>query len=55
LPVVIVSIVSRAQGDWLVKQFARRMRLMNMLAGVLMIGVALYNLIILYPSLQLFL
>ncbi len=55
LPVVIVSIVSRAQGDWLVKQFARRMRLMNTLAGVIMIGVALYDLIILYPSLQLFL
>jgi cytochrome c-type biogenesis protein len=55
LPVVIVSIVSRAQGDWLVKQFARRMRLTNTLAGVIMIGIALYDLIILYPSLQLFL
>jgi cytochrome c-type biogenesis protein len=55
LPVVIVSILSRAQGDWLVRQFARRMRLMNTLAGVIMIGVALYDLIILYPSLSLFL
>ena len=55
LPVVIVSILSRAQGDWLVKQFASRTRLMNTLAGIIMIGVALYDLIILYPSLQLFL
>ena len=55
LPVVIVSILSRAQGDWLVKQFASRTRLMNTIAGVIMIGVALYDLIILYPSLQLFL
>ena len=55
LPVVIVSIMSRAQGDWLVKQFASRTRLMNTIAGVIMMGVALYDLIILYPSLQLFL
>jgi cytochrome c-type biogenesis protein len=54
LPVVIVSILSRAQGDWLVRQFARRTRLMNTLAGAIMIGVALYDLVILYPSLQLF-
>jgi cytochrome c-type biogenesis protein len=55
LPVVIVSILSRAQGDWLVKQFASRSRLMNTIAGIIMIGVALYDMIILYPSLQLFL
>ncbi len=55
LPVVIVSILSRAQGDWLVRQFASRTRLMNIIAGMIMIGVALYDLIILYPSLQLFL
>jgi cytochrome c-type biogenesis protein len=55
LPVVIVSILSRAQGDWLVKQFARRARLMNTVAGIIMIGVAVYDLVILYPSLSLFL
>src|SRR5438094_193277 len=55
LPVMIVSILSRAQGDWLVKQFASRARLMNTIAGIIMIGVALYDLVILYPSLQLFL
>src|SRR5713101_6804864 len=54
LPVLIVSILSRAQGDWLVKQLAKRTRLMNTIAGIIMIGVALYDLIILYPSLQLF-
>jgi len=55
LPVVIVSILSRAQGDWLVRQLASRTRLMNTIAGMIMIGVALYDLLILYPSLQLFL
>jgi cytochrome c-type biogenesis protein len=55
VPVVIVSIVSRAQGNWLVQQFASRTRLMNTIAGMIMIGVALYDLVILYPSLQLFL
>jgi cytochrome c-type biogenesis protein len=55
LPVVIVSILSRAQGDWLVKQFESRTRLMNTVAGVIMIGVALYDLVILYPSLRIFL
>jgi cytochrome c-type biogenesis protein len=54
LPVVVVSILSRAQGDWLVKQFASRARLMNIIAGLIMIGVAVYDLVILYPSLQLF-
>jgi cytochrome c-type biogenesis protein len=55
LPVVIVSILSRAQGDWLVKQLASKSRLMNTIGGAIMIGVALYDLVILYPSLQLFL
>ena len=55
LPVVVVSLLSRAQGDWLVRQFAQRARLMDLVGGGIMIGLALYDLIILYPTLTLYL
>ncbi len=55
LPVIIASFLSRVQGDWLVKQFARRTRLMNTIAGIIMIGVAVYDLIIVYPFLRVYL
>ncbi len=55
LPVIVVSLLSRAQGDWLVRQFARRARTMNVLAGVLLIGVAIYDLVIVYPFLRIYL
>ena len=55
LPVVVVSVLSRAQGDWLVRQFARRARLLDIVGGGIMIGLALYDLIILYPTLSLYL
>jgi cytochrome c-type biogenesis protein len=48
-------VVSRAQGDWLVRQFASRARLMGLLGGTVMIGLALYDLVILYPQLSLYL
>jgi cytochrome c-type biogenesis protein len=46
LPVIVVSLLSRAQGDWLVKQMARRSRAMNMVAGAILIGVAIYDLLV---------
>ena len=55
LPVIVVSVLSRAQGDWLVKQLASRARLMNTVAGIIMIGVAVYDLVIVYPFLNLYL
>jgi cytochrome c-type biogenesis protein len=55
LPVMLVSMLSRAQGDWFVRQFASRNRLMNTVAGAIMIGVAVYDLVIIYPFLQLYL
>ena len=55
LPVVVVSLVSRAQGDWLVRQFAKRNRLMSLSAGGIMIGLGVYDLIIVYPLLHLYL
>jgi len=55
MPVVVVSLLSRAQGDWLVKQFASRSRMMDILGGAIMIGVGIYDLVILLPQLSLFL
>ncbi len=55
LPVIIVSFLSRAQGDWLVRWFAMHNRTMNLLAGVLMIGVAVYDLTIVLPFLRIYL
>ncbi|HYY92773.1 MAG TPA: cytochrome c biogenesis protein CcdA [Candidatus Dormibacteraeota bacterium] len=55
MPVVVVSMLSRAQGDWLVRQFASRARLMSLIGGAIMIGLAVYDLVILYPQLSLFL
>jgi cytochrome c-type biogenesis protein len=55
MPVVVVSILSRAQGDWLVRQFARMARLMSLVGGAIMIGLAVYDLVILYPQLSLYL
>jgi cytochrome c-type biogenesis protein len=55
MPVVVVSLLSRAQGDWLVRQFASKARLMSILGGAIMIGLAVYDLVILYPQLSLFL
>ncbi len=55
LPVIVVSFLSRAQGDWLVRQFATRTRLMNTVAGIIMIGVAVYDLVIVYPFLRVYL
>ena len=55
LPVIIVSFLSRAQGDWLVRWFARHNHTMNLLAGVLLIGVAVYDLIVVLPFLRIYL
>ena len=55
LPVVVVSVLSRAQGDWLVRQFAKRNRLMSSSAGGIMIGLGIYDLVIVYPLLHLYL
>lgn len=46
LPVMVVSLVSRVQGDWLVRQIAMRARTMNMVAGFILIGVAIYDLVV---------
>ncbi len=46
LPVILVSFLSRAQGDWLARQIAMRSRAMNVVAGAILIGVAIYDLLV---------
>ncbi len=53
LPVIVVSLISRVQGDWLVQEFAKRSRTVNVIAGVVMIGVAAYDAVLVYLVLQL--
>ena len=48
LPLVVVSFLSRVQGDWLVRQFAKRTRIMNVIVGLVLVGIALYDLVIVY-------
>jgi cytochrome c-type biogenesis protein len=55
LPVMIVSPVSRTQGDWLVRWFASHHKKMNLLAGAILIGIAVYDLIIVLPFVRLYL
>ncbi len=55
LPVIIVSFLSRAQGDWLVREFAKRARVMDTLAGLILIGVAIYDIIIVFPFIRIYL
>lgn len=54
LPVIVVSLLSRAQGDWLVRQFAMRSRTMNLVTGAILIGVAIYDLVVVFPLLSLY-
>jgi cytochrome c-type biogenesis protein len=45
LPLLLLSFLSGALQNWLVRQFARRARLINTIGGVLLIGIGLYDLI----------
>ena len=55
LPVIVVSFMSRVQGDWLVRQIARRSRAMNTIAGVILIGVAIYDLLVVQQFIRFYL
>ncbi len=55
LPVMIVSFLSRTQGDWLVRWLAAHHDKMNRLAGLILIGVAIYDLAIVLPFVRLYL
>jgi cytochrome c-type biogenesis protein len=45
IPLLILSFLSGAIQTWLVRQFAQRARLINIIGGVLLIGVGIYDLV----------
>jgi len=55
LPLLLLSFLSGAVQNWLVRQFARRARLINMIGGILLIGVGFYDLIINWDLIQTYL
>jgi cytochrome c-type biogenesis protein len=46
LPLLMISLMSGAGQRWLVRQFTQRARLINIIGGILLIGIGLYDLII---------
>lgn len=44
LPLLLLSFLSGANQRWLTRQFAQRARLINVIGGILLIGVAIYDL-----------
>ncbi len=45
LPLLALSFLSSAAARWITRQFARRARLINMISGILLVGVGVYDLI----------
>jgi len=44
LPLLVLSFLSGASQRWITRQFARRARLLNLIAGLLLVGIGLYDL-----------
>ena len=44
LPLLLLSFLSGAAASWITRQFARKSRLINLLSGVLLIGIGIYDL-----------
>jgi cytochrome c-type biogenesis protein len=54
LPLLILSFISGASARWITRQFAQRARLINLISGLLLIGVGIYDLGSNWSLLQLF-
>ena len=44
LPLLLLSFLSGAAASWITRQFARRARLINIISGVLLVGIGIYDL-----------
>jgi cytochrome c-type biogenesis protein len=55
LPLLALSFLSGAAQRWITRQFALRARLVNTVGGILLIGVAIYDLVSNWEFLQIFL
>ena len=54
LPLLLLSFVSGASGRWITRQFAQRTRVINLISGMLLVGVGIYDLASNWPLLKLF-
>jgi cytochrome c-type biogenesis protein len=55
LPLLLLSVLTRAGQQWLVHQFTRHHRLVNVLAGAILVGIGVYDFVITFRFLSLFL
>jgi cytochrome c-type biogenesis protein len=55
IPLLLLSFLSGAAQRWITRQFAMRARLINVISGLLLLGVGIYDLRVNWPLLQLYL
>lgn len=55
IPLLLLSFLSGAAQRWITRQFAMRARLINVVSGLLLLGVGLYDLRVNWPLLQVYL
>jgi cytochrome c-type biogenesis protein len=46
LPLLLLSFLSGAAANWITREFARRARLINVISGLLLVGIGIYDLYI---------
>jgi len=54
IPLLALSFLSGAAQRWITRQFAQRARLINLISGLLLVGVGIYDLSVNWPLLQIF-
>ena len=54
IPLLALSFLSGAAQRWITRQFAQRARLINLISGLLLVGVGIYDLSANWPLLQIF-
>ena len=54
VPLVVLSVAAKAQKDWLIRQLKSRYRQVNIFAGILLIGIGVYDLILISQFLKIF-
>jgi len=55
IPLLLLSFLSGAAQRWITRQFAMRARLINVLSGILLLGVGIYDFSVNWPLLQVYL
>jgi cytochrome c-type biogenesis protein len=55
IPLLVLSLLSGAAQRWITRQFAIRARLINVISGMLLLGVGVYDLNVNWPLLQIYL